>query len=175
MTYTESETPTILNTGGGGFGYGGDSWVLIILFALIFGWGNNGFGGSGGGNYVLQTDFATIERKIDGVNHGICSLGYEQLGQMNGINTNIFQSTYALRDAIGQSIQTSNANTQRILDYLTSEKMAEQQAKINKLELSESQAMQNAYLINALRPSPIPAYQVQNPYCCQMGCGASIQ
>ena len=33
----------------------------------------------------------------------------------------------------------------------------------------------NNYLVNQLRPSPIPAYTVQNPYCCGYsscsGCG----
>ena len=39
------------------------------------------------------------------------------------------------------------------------------------------QAAQNNYLVNTLRPSPAPAYVVQNPYCCNgggygYGCGA---
>ena len=61
-----------------GFGSDGDNAWWIILF-LIFGWGRNGFGGGFGGNgggvgenYVLATDFATIERKLDAVNSGIC-------------------------------------------------------------------------------------------------------
>ena len=29
--------------------FGGDGWWAIIIFALIFGWGGNGFGGFGGG------------------------------------------------------------------------------------------------------------------------------
>lgn len=66
------------NRNGGGFGSDGDNAWWIILF-LIFGWGRNGFGGGFGGNgggigenYVLATDFATIERKLDAVNSGIC-------------------------------------------------------------------------------------------------------
>ena len=41
------------------------------------------------------------------------------------------------------------------------------------LRLAASQSAQNATLINALRPSPVPAYQVQNPYCCNQNtcCG----
>lgn len=62
--------------------FGGDgSWFwAIILLALFGGWGGYGFGGFGGNgrnggigeNYVLATDFATIERKLDAVNSGIC-------------------------------------------------------------------------------------------------------
>ena len=33
----------------GGF-WGGDGWWAIIIFAMIFGWGNGGWGGFGGGN-----------------------------------------------------------------------------------------------------------------------------
>ena len=34
----------------------------------------------------------------------------------------------------------------------------------NQLNLSASQCQQNAYLISQLRPSPIPAFQVANPF-----------
>lgn len=56
-------------------GFGDNAWWIIVL--LLFGWGRNGFGGGFGGNggvadnYVLATDFATIERKLDSVNSGI--------------------------------------------------------------------------------------------------------
>ena len=55
MALIDTEGSAInLNSGAGsngGFGFGNnDAWVLIILFALIFGWGNNGFGGNRGGS-----------------------------------------------------------------------------------------------------------------------------
>lgn len=88
-------------------GFGGNNgwWILIILFAIFGGWGNNGYNnGYRGGysdsgaidNYVLASDFATLQRQVESVNQGICSLGYDQLGQMNGINTNIFNAQTAL-------------------------------------------------------------------------------
>ena len=56
-------------------GWGNDFAWIIILF-LIFGWGRNGFGGGYGNgvndSYVLATDFANLERKLDGINNGIC-------------------------------------------------------------------------------------------------------
>lgn len=84
------------NDGGGrgcadGFG-GGWLWIIVV-FALLFGWGGNGFGGNRGGGsgsgaadgYVLATDFANIERKIDGVNSGICDGFYAMnTGMLNG-------------------------------------------------------------------------------------------
>lgn len=97
-----------------GFAGGNGWWVLIILLALFGGWGNGGYYGAGQGaadNYVLASDFATLQRQIDsasseirqGINslgNGISSLGYDQLSQMNGINTNIAQSTNALNAGI---------------------------------------------------------------------------
>lgn len=64
----------------GGFGFGGDgAWWIIILFLFVFcGWGNNSWGGgSGNGSgvvdgYVLTSDFANIERKMDIINGGLC-------------------------------------------------------------------------------------------------------
>lgn len=109
--YIESDSP--INVGGSngnsGFGFGNnDAWVLIILFALIFGWnGNNGFGGNGAGamdGYVLTSDFANIERKIDGVNNGLCDGFYAMnTGMLNGfagITNAITTGGYETRNAI---------------------------------------------------------------------------
>lgn len=81
------------NTGNdGGFGWGGGNGVWLIVLFLIFavcgGWGNNGWGGNGSGvvdGYVLASDFANIERKLDGVNNGICDGFYAMnTGMLNG-------------------------------------------------------------------------------------------
>lgn len=51
-------------------------------------------------------------------------------------------------------------------------KIAEQNQQIFGLQLAASQAAQNRYLVQTLRPGPIPAHTVQNPYCCgQQLCG----
>ena len=105
------------NNGNGGFGgYGNGDWAWIIVLFLIFGFGRNGFGGFGGGNgvpdnFVLQTDFATIERKLDGINNGICDSTFalnntitngffgvqNSLTQgFSGLNTALLQGNYAL-------------------------------------------------------------------------------
>ena len=55
------------NTGnGGGFGWGGESVWMIVLFLIfaVFGWGGNGNNGVAD-NYVLASDFATLQRQID--------------------------------------------------------------------------------------------------------------
>ena len=107
------------NNGGNSFGgYGNGDWAWIIVLFLIFGWGRNGFGGNGfggnggiGENYVLATDFATIERKLDGINNGICDSTFALNNTINngffgvqnsltqgfsGLNTALLQGNYAL-------------------------------------------------------------------------------
>ena len=59
----------MMNSGFGGFG-GDGAWWIIILFLFVFcGWGNNGLGNNGNSsaadNYVLASDFATLQRQID--------------------------------------------------------------------------------------------------------------
>lgn len=76
-------------------GCGGDSMLcLIILFFFVFcGWGGAGWGGNRGGStgagvmdgYVLTSDFANIERKLDAVNNGLCDGFYAQAQLINGV------------------------------------------------------------------------------------------
>lgn len=104
----------------GGFGNDGFGWIWILLIFAIFGWGGfgggYGFGGAQGSTsvyegYVLNNDFSQLskqisdtynmtDRKFEGIANGICSLGYDQLAQMNGINTNIMQGTNTLQAAV---------------------------------------------------------------------------
>lgn len=55
---------------------------------MLFGWGGNGWGGNNGGvmdGYVLTSDFANIERKLDNVNNGLCDGFYAMnTGMLNG-------------------------------------------------------------------------------------------
>lgn len=81
--------------------FGNDGWWIILLF-LFAGWGNGGglFGGNcatGSGitdGYILTSDFANIERKIDGVNSGICEGFYSQAQLLNNLNTSLLQVGY---------------------------------------------------------------------------------
>lgn len=71
-------------------------------------------------------------------------------------------------------IDSQNAGTRAILDYLCQEKIADLQSENQSLRLAASQQAQNNYLVNALRPCPTPAYITCNPWASQTpygGCG----
>ena len=76
-----------------------------------------------------------------------------------------------VQNATRDIIDANNQNSRAILDFLTQSKLSDLQAENQGLKLAASQAAQNSYLVSQLRPSPIPAYTVQNPYCCnQFAC-----
>lgn len=78
---------------------GNGAWWIIILFLFAFmgnGWGNGGRNSGAADNYVLASDFATVqrmisdatntlERKLDNTQNGICDLGYAQ-AQLAGLH-----------------------------------------------------------------------------------------
>lgn len=135
-----SDIAAVTDRNGDGIGGNNGWWILIVLLALFGGWGNRGgaFGYDGSGassGYVLASDFSNIERKIDGVNNGlcdgfyamntgmlngfagvnaaissgfagvnnaVCTLGYQDSQNANGINTNLMQSTNALQAQLNQ-------------------------------------------------------------------------
>lgn len=123
--YSPSLTDIAAVTGNGSNGALGNNgwWILIILFALFGGWGNYGNRGGVGSNggvtdgYVLASDFANIERKIDGVNNGLCDGFYAQntsmLNGFSNIGSKIDQTGYqAAQLANGIQMQAmQNANT----------------------------------------------------------------
>lgn len=256
------------NNNNGGFGGFGDNgaWIILLIIILFGGYGR-GFGGFGGGygntgstsvyeGYVLNNDFSQLskqisdtynmtDRKFDGITNGLCSLGYQELQNINGVNTNLFNgfanvtsaittNGYETRNAITQDtianmqntnalqgsikdcccklesqladnkyemakgfcstnntiamstrdiVDNMNANYRALHDEIVANRIEDKntqiamlQNQLNKAELSASQTAQNEYLINRLRPCPIPAYPSCNPWgCnCNSGCGCNM-
>lgn len=101
--YIEGDVPYVGNCNNGNNGWNDWSWIigLALVGGLFGGWGNGGFGFGGGyrggvgENYVLATDFATIERKLDGVNNGLCDGFYAQ-------NTNMLNGFAGVQSALCQ-------------------------------------------------------------------------
>lgn len=113
-----------------GFGDGNGWWVLIILFALFGGWGRGGFGaGDGNGSCCAPATCADLQRGFDnqttqtrfnGVDQGLCSLGYDNAVLTNGVNTNIMQTGFGIQNAITQqgiaNMQATNALQAQLQD-----------------------------------------------------------
>lgn len=250
--FTMPVTPAYSGAGNGMGAWGGDFLWIIVVFALLFGWGNNGWGGNNGnaGNvpYMVGSTYtdAAIQRgfdnqsvinKLNGIEQGICSLGYDNLAQMNnlgmtvangfhgvdnaicnlgyttqqgfnqtnialmqgqnalqaqladcccttqraidGVNYNMATNTCAITNQMNNNtrdiIDSQNAGTRAILDYLCQDKISTLQAENQSLKLAASQADQNnfiaatqsaqtAELIRRLGADcPQPAYVVQPP------------
>ena len=101
------------NNGNGMWGDGNFLWIIVV-FALLFGWGNGGWGGNNGGSQgavgglLTRSDlcqdmsFSQLENSVRGIADGICSLGYDQLSQLNGINNSINTGFSNLNSAICQ-------------------------------------------------------------------------
>lgn len=88
----------------------------LFLFAFL-GWGNNGWGNNGGNSggvvdgYVLSSDFANIERKMDLINGGLCDGFY-------AANTTLLNGFAGVNQNMNNGFQTaelSRANQQAAL------------------------------------------------------------
>lgn len=82
------------------------------------------------------------------------------------ITNNATQNTRDIIDAINSSY--NNLHNEIVANRIEDKnaQIAAQQNEINALRLSASQANQNQYLIDQLKPCASPAYLVPNPNCC---------
>ena len=109
---------------GNGFGDDGNAWWIILL--LLFGWGRNGYGGFGGGsgvgeNYVLATDFATIERKLDSISNGICDTTFALNNTMTNGFANVQNTLCQGFSGVNQAISTNGYETRLGVQNLASQ------------------------------------------------------
>lgn len=99
----------------------------------------------------------------------LVSKGFADIGYQNATDTCTI--TTAIANQTQQIMQNDNANYRALHDELVQSqidakdaKIAEQASIIQSLNLAQSQANQNTYLINALKPTPIPAFSAANLY-----------
>lgn len=157
-------------------------------------------GFNGLGNTVQQGNFG-LQQAINDVNvanmqnanalqsqlQQCCCENREEIAQVRyDMATNTCAINNTIQNSTRDIIDNQNANYRAIHDELVAsqieaknEKIAEQQSLIQSLSLAQSQANQNQYLINQLRPCPTPAYITCNPWAsngtayngCQNVCG----
>lgn len=115
------------NNSGGGFMDGNGSWVwILVIFALLFGWGGNGnFGGNNGGGAVpylggiatradINEGFAlnNITSGITAIQQGICDSTYA----LNNTITNGFHGVDRGLCDLGYALKDCCCQTQRAID-----------------------------------------------------------
>lgn len=132
------------NNGRNNDGFGGDgswAWVLIFLIFAFGGWGRNGNGfggGTGSGatdNYVLASDFATLQRQMDSgfdrignrvenVNNGLCDGFYAMntgmLNGFSGVQQAMCQGFSGVNQAIATNGYETRLGTQNLASQLAS-------------------------------------------------------
>ena len=152
-------------TGANGYNNGGawgnDWWAVIIILALFGGFGNRGglFGGGYGGSGCgcsapatcsdLQAGFnnQAVTTKLNGLENGLCSLGYDQLAQMNNIGTQIQQGNFALQQTLNNNaiaqMQDTNAVSRQLADCCCENRAAIKDVQYNA-------ALNNSALLQAI-------------------------
>ena len=178
----------------------GNGIIILMLFFLIFGYGgNNAFGNNAAMQGALTRaelydglNDNTVIRKLDGITQGLCDGFYAQnttmLQGFNTIGSQISENRFAAQqcccetnrnidsvryenalntNAITTAIHAEGEETRRLIEKNEIQALRD---KVSELQLAQSQCAQNAYLVNQLRPCPIPAYLSCSPYATYNGC-----
>ena len=97
-----------------------------------------------------------------------CQTDQNITSSFSTLNYNLATEACADRQAVADGardiIENANNNTRQILDFLVQDRLSALQNENAALKAQASQSEQNAYLLANLRPSPVPAYSVPNPY-----------
>ena len=186
------------NEGFDGFG-GSGAWVLIILFALIFGWGGNGFGNRGNAGQPVTEAGLCNAMNFNNLENSVGRLNDSQAAGFTGIQRDLCQGFAAINAGINNArfenqqcccetqrlIDRNNydaamntaainanttAQTQKILDAICGNRIADMQNQINQLQLQ-------AALCGVVRYPTMTTYATNcNPFfsSANCGCGCNI-
>lgn len=132
-----------------------------------------------------------ITNGFHGVDNAICNLGYNVQTGFNTLGSQMASCCcetqrltergfcdvgYGMATNTANIIQASHNDTDRVIAKLNDMEAARQAEKIEALRLENqtlkfaaSQAAQNTYLIDQLRPCPIPAYPACSPFASAFG------
>lgn len=177
--------------GFGGFGGNGGSDGVSAGFA----WQGIDSGIRGVQQGICDATFSlnnTIVNGFHGVDNAVCNLGFTMQQGFNTLGTQNQQcccetqrmiergfcdTAQAINMQTRDLIDNQNSNYRSLMDFMVQSKIDSLQTENDALRLSASQSQQNQYLIEQLRPSPVPAYITCNPYAASWGmsscsCGA---
>lgn len=130
----------------------------------------------------MMQGFNGVERGFCDISHQLAQCCCDNRAAIADLKYTIANEDCATRNLMQNNtrdiIESQNAGTRAILDFLTQDKIATLTAENQSLKFAASQANQNAFitanqeaqtaeLIRRLRtPEAVPAYVVPNPNCC---------
>ena len=134
-------------------------------------WGNMKYDNLVGVNNIMSqmaTNAAAQAQCCCETNRNIDAVRYENAKNTCDITHNAQLNT---RDIL----EGQNAGFQRILDFLTNDKIDSLRSELQSAQLQLGNMSQTTNLINSLRPYPMPAYITASPYTSTYnGCGCGI-
>lgn len=175
----------------GGFG---SNWVLILLFAMIFGFNGNGFGGRGFGDYgnfatassqqdiLFSSKFADLDNKVasigtslgNGIADATFALNNSVTNEGRAIQSQLAECCCSNKEAIAQvryDMANFNAQTNANIDakFAALEKSQLEQT-IKNLEGQVSQLNLAQQLCGVMRYPTTPAFAYSLPAASGCGC-----
>ena len=136
-------------------------------------------------NNAITSGFSGVQSTLcsgfNGISREIADCCCATQGAIKDVRYDLATQACDTRNVIQNStrdiLESNNANTRAILDFLTQDKIATLTAENQNLKLAASQSAQNAFitanqeaqtaeLLRRLAPTPTPAYVVPNPNCC---------
>lgn len=184
------------NCGGAGSpGFQGYATRADVNEGFLF---NNIQSGIQGIQTELCNGFATVNSNIS---NGFANTNLGMCQGFNGVQAQMAQLGYNMQDCCCQTqraidsvnynaakntcdvIQAGNANTQRIIDVITNDKIDSLRTELQAAQLALQNNAQTQNLVSQLKPVPVPAYLTCSPYTayptgsvfggtsCGCGCG----
>ena len=136
--------------------------------------------------YQTQTGFNGLSRQlaecccdtraaIQGVNTGIERAGWNLSKQISDCCCDVekmnLQNRFDAQSNTNSTLLAIDKLGDRILGYMANKEAQDLRDEVQGYRLAASQAKQNEYLINQIRPCPVPAYITCNPYAASWGAG----
>ena len=182
-----------LDKSDGAFG-GNGAWMMMFLFFLLAwggngfgGWGNGAAQGAlTRGELCQDMNFQSLEDAVhgeqSGLSDGFYAMNTGMLNGFSGVNNAIQQAQFAAQQCCCETNRNIDAvryeNSKNTCDIvnaikadgdatralMTQNAMQSLRDQLQTANFQLSQQAQNATLINAIRPTPVPAYVTCSPY-----------
>lgn len=129
---------------------------------------------------------------LNSIQQGLCSTAYENLQNINGVQNTLLQGFAGINSSIAECccgtqkellinryeaekntaaiVNAIHADGEATRGLMNANTIQDLRDRLTASELANSQCAQNAYIVNAIRPYPVPAYPTCSPYTPYNGC-----